>query len=131
MPRIITFGFWSALVFAFTMAVLPSPPDLPVPSSDKLQHMLAFATLAVLGAVSYPRMPLAVLAIGLAGLGALIEVVQMIPALHRNAEVADFVADSAAILAALVVVAAVRGARALQMRLLAGPPPHIASETGQ
>ena len=100
-------GFWLALAFAFVMASLPNPPNL-VETSDKLQHMGAFATLALLGSLAFPRLPLAALGAALAGFGALIEVVQMIPGLHRDAELMDIVADCAAIFVVLLLVAAGR-----------------------
>lgn len=116
MTRLFQIAFWLALVAAFVMATLPNPPDLLVEASDKLQHMAAFATLALLAALAYRGLPLLVLAAGLAGFGALIEVVQMIPALHRDAELLDFMADSAAIFIVLLLVAAARGIFALQRR---------------
>ncbi len=99
--------FWLALVFAVTMAVLPHPPEFPGKPSDKFQHMLAFATLAVLGVLGYPRVPKTAVAAGLVLVGAGIEIVQMIPSLHRDAELMDLVADTFAILAVLGVVALV------------------------
>jgi hypothetical protein len=95
--------FWLALVFAVTMALLPHPPALPVESNDKVQHMTAFATLAVLGLLAYPQVSRLRIALGLVAVGAGIEVLQMIPQLHRDAEWADLAADSAAILAMLAL----------------------------
>lgn len=100
-------GFWLALAFAFVMASLPNPPDL-VETSDKFQHMAAFATLALIGALAFPGMPLLALGIGLFCFGGLIEVVQMIPALHRDAELLDLAADGAAIVMVLLPMAAAR-----------------------
>lgn len=94
--------FWVALVFAFLMATLPHPPAIPGAPSDKLQHIAAFATLAVLGAWAYPGTSKIRLAIGLALFGAAIELVQMTPALHRDAEWMDLVADICAVLLALL-----------------------------
>ncbi|PNU02428.1 hypothetical protein [Novosphingobium guangzhouense] len=102
--------FWLALVFAVTMAVLPHPPQLPGGPSDKFQHMMAFATLAVLAALGYPRVPRMAVAAGLVLVGAGIEVVQMIPSLNRDAEVMDLVADTFAVLVVL-------GAVSLALRL--------------
>jgi hypothetical protein len=45
-------------------------------------------------------------------LGALIEVAQSIPALHRDCDILDWVADTVAITVALLIVAAVRKSRA-------------------
>jgi len=93
--------FWAAALLAFVMAVLPHPPH--VPANDKVQHMAAFATLGLLGSFAYPRLSTLRLLIGLSLFGALIEVVQAIPALHRDSDPLDWLADTIA--CALVVLA--------------------------
>jgi hypothetical protein len=100
-----------ALAFSVTMALLPSPPQL-VDAGDKWQHMAAFATLALLGAGAFPDEPLPRIGERLSFLGALIEVAQSIPALHRDCDVMDWVADTAAIAVALLLAAAARSLRA-------------------
>ena len=97
--------FWTVAAFAFVMAVLPQPPEVPGEPNDKVQHMAAFATLAALGAFAYPRLGLLRLVMGLSMFGAFIELVQAIPELHRDSELLDWVADSTA---ASVVLIAVR-----------------------
>jgi len=92
-PRLI---FWAAAAFAFVMAVIPHPPHLPGEPNDKVQHIAAFATLGLLGAWAYARAALLRLAIGLSLFGALIEGVQAIPALHRDSDVLDWLADTVA-----------------------------------
>src|SRR5437762_6087622 len=62
--------FWAAAIFAFVMAVLPHPPELPGAPSDKIQHMAAFATLGLLGAWAYAETALLLLLIGLSLFGA-------------------------------------------------------------
>jgi MYXO-CTERM domain-containing protein len=99
--RLLPFAFWAALLFAFVMAVLPKPPQLPGQPSDKVQHILAFAVLAALAAAAYPRMRLPKILLLLSLFGALIEAVQTIPALHRDGDWVDWVADTLA--AALVL----------------------------
>ena len=47
--------FWTAMVFAFVMAVLPHPPQLPGAPSDKVQHIAAFLVLGALASFAYPR----------------------------------------------------------------------------
>ena len=90
--------FWAALLFAFTMAVVPIPPHLPIDNlGDKFEHMLAFATLALLGAVAYPATPQIRLLERLSFLGAVIEVVQSIPSLHRDCDIMDWVTDTIAV----------------------------------
>jgi len=94
--------FWAAVLFAFVMAVLPHPPKLPGAPDDKVQHIIAFLTLAALGHVAFGRTATRRLIIGLSLFGALIEIVQMIPALHRDADVLDWLADTVAVLIILV-----------------------------
>src|SRR3954452_3717959 len=101
--------FWAAATFAFVMAVLPHPPELPGNPSDKIQHVAAFATLAALGVWAFAEAALVKLLIGLSLFGALIEVVQAIPSLHRDSDVKDWIADT---LAPAVVLALVRWRRA-------------------
>lgn len=95
-------AFWAALVFTLIMALLPNPPDLPV-TSDKLQHAGAFVTLAVLAAVAYRAARPIYLLIALSVFGAMIEVLQAIPALHRDSDPLDWLTDTIA--AGLVIVA--------------------------
>ena len=110
-PRLLRIGFWGASAFALVMALLPQPPQLPGEPSDKLQHILAFATLALLGRLAYPQTRLLVLATGLSAFGAAIELLQAIPALHRDAELADWAADTAAVVAVLLALELARRPR--------------------
>jgi VanZ family protein len=95
--------FWAAACFAFIMAVLPHPPEVPGHPNDKVQHIAAFATLALLGSFAYPRTALAKLLLWLSLFGAAIEVVQAIPALHRDSDVRDWLADTIAVAVVLLV----------------------------
>jgi VanZ family protein len=95
--------FWAAACFAFIMAVLPHPPEVPGHPNDKVQHIAAFATLALLGSFAYPRTSLAKLLLWLSLFGAAIEVVQAIPALHRDSDVRDWLADTIAVAVVLLV----------------------------
>jgi len=94
--------FWAAALFSFVMAVLPHPPH--VPANDKIQHMAAFGTLAVLGSFAYPQHPFHRLLIGLSLFGALIEIVQAIPAVHRDSDPLDWLADTIAVAIVLLAV---------------------------
>ena len=96
--------FWAAAIFAFVMAVLPQPPEVPGEPNDKIQHMLAFAILGFLGAWAYARASLMRLFVGLSLFGAFIEVVQAIPALQRDSDVKDWIADTIACGVALLLV---------------------------
>lgn len=100
----------AAAVLAVVMALAPHPPSLP--SSDKNWHMLAFATLALLAALAYPRQPLFRIGEHLSFLGALIEVLQSIPALHRDCDIKDWIADTIAIAVVLSIVRLIRRGRA-------------------
>lgn len=85
------------------MAILPNPPQLPGAPSDKVQHAAAFATLAALVAIAYRSTSLMRLLASLSALGIVIECVQAIPALNRDRDPVDWIADTFA--AALVLVA--------------------------
>jgi VanZ family protein len=103
--------FWATVAFSFVMAVIPQPPEVPGEPNDKVQHMAAFATLALLGAFAYPRLALLRLLVGLSMFGALIELTQAIPALRRDAELLDWVADTFAAGVVLLIVHALRSRR--------------------
>ncbi len=96
--------FWAAVAFAFVMAILPHPPQVPGEPNDKVQHIMAFATLALLGSIAYPRAGLLKLLACLSAFGALIEFVQAIPSLHRDSDVLDWIADTAAVIVVLLLV---------------------------
>ncbi len=101
--------FWSAVIFALVMAVLPHPPQVEH-VSDKLQHIAAFATLTLLAVAAYPRAELLRIAERLILVGAVIEVVQSIPALHRDCDIRDLLTDCLAIGVVMVVVVLYRQA---------------------
>jgi VanZ family protein len=96
--------FWAAACFSFVMAILPHPPELPGHPNDKLEHVVAFATLALLGSFAYPRALFVRLLVGLSLFGAFIEVVQAIPVLHRDSDPLDWLADTVAVLVVLLIV---------------------------
>lgn len=96
-------AFWLSLAGAVTLALLPHPPELHQ-LGDKAQHMLAFGTLALLGAFAFPRFSKMHLAERLSFLGALVEVLQAIPALHRDCDIRDWIADTIAVAAVLAVL---------------------------
>jgi hypothetical protein len=95
--------FWAAACFAFVMAVLPNPPELPGEPNDKVQHIAAFATLALAGSFAYPAVGPLKLLVRLSLFGAGIEIVQAIPALHRDSDVLDWLADTFAVAAMLLL----------------------------
>ena len=102
-PRAARVLFWAATAFSFVMAVLPHPPRVPLNPSDKLQHIAAFVTMALLGSWAYTRTPLMQLLVRLSLFGALIELVQAIPRLHRDSDPVDWLTDTAAAALALLL----------------------------
>lgn len=103
--------FWSAAAFALVMASLQQPLALPGNPKDKLQHMIGFAVLALLAAFAYPRIRLLTISAGLSAFGALIELVQLIPSLNREASWTDWAVDTLAAAAVLGCVFLLRRLR--------------------
>lgn len=96
-----------AAAFSLTIAVLLQAANI-LGESDKLQHILVFCILAILARLSFRTVPSALIALGFVLFGAAIEVIQMLPFLHRDAERGDLAADSLAILATLSAVGLIR-----------------------
>ena len=96
--------FWAAALLALVMALLPHPPEIPAVPSDKVQHIIAFAALALLIAWAYPARPAWRLLVFLSLFGALIELLQAIPLLYRDSDPVDWVADTAAAAAILLLL---------------------------
>jgi hypothetical protein len=88
--------FAAALGLTLFCALRTRPVPLPV--NENLQHMAAFAALMLSGAVT-ARRPLHFigLAAGLILLGGFIELLQMLPFVHRDADVVDWMADVAGV----------------------------------
>jgi len=96
--------FAVALAFTLFMALNPAPPAMPIDQfGDKFEHMLAFGTLTVLARASFPRMGRWLVVERMSFLGALIEVFQAIPALHRDCDWHDWVADTIAAALAMTI----------------------------
>ena len=96
--------FWFTLLFAYGAAIMPAPRAPDLGAGDKVNHIAAFLVLTWLGRNAYRALGRWRLALGLSAFGVLIELTQAIPALHRDASVWDWVADSCAILVALAVM---------------------------
>jgi VanZ family protein len=93
--RLLRALFWAVALFVFVLAVAPVP-QVPGQPSDKVQHMAAFAVLAVLGATAYPKTSAPALLLGLALFGAAIEIAQAVPIIHRDSDPVDWAADMVA-----------------------------------
>jgi VanZ family protein len=96
--------FFAAGTVAFIMACLPKPPGVPFEPSDKIQHIVAFAVLALLARVAFWEARALSIFVSLSLFGALIECVQLVPALGRDADIVDWLADNVAVLSVLLIV---------------------------
>jgi VanZ family protein len=98
-----------ALLLAVGLALDPEPPHLPIDTlGDKFEHSLAFGVLTVIALLGYPDAPPMRIVERLSFLGALIEVFQSIPALHRDSDVLDWITDTVAIILVLLIARAIR-----------------------
>ncbi|VXC78950.1 hypothetical protein [Sphingomonas sp. 8AM] len=104
------FALVVATAFAVGMALMPHPVPI-IEVGDKWQHMAAFGTLTLLSVLAFPTGSLLRIGERLSFLGAMIEVLQSIPALHRDCDIMDWMADTTIIVAVLVVVRIGRGAQ--------------------
>lgn len=96
--------FWCALLGAVILAIIPRPPELPTDVfGDKFNHILAFTVMAALAAFGWPRAGRLRIIERLSFLGALIEVVQSIPALHRDCDIRDWIADTLAVVVVTLI----------------------------
>jgi hypothetical protein len=99
--RLAQVAFFAALAFTFYSAVIPPSQALQLVPWDKAEHFIAFYALTGLAAAAFPRRHVLILAALLSAFGALIEIVQGLPLVHRDRDFWDWVADSLAIAAAL------------------------------
>jgi hypothetical protein len=110
-------AFFVLLAATLVLALDPQPPQLPTDQfGDKFEHMLAFAVLAIVARLGFRKAPDRLILERLSFAGALIEMLQAIPALHRDCDWRDWVADTLAVAAALLLM------RCLPRRRPAMPP---------
>jgi hypothetical protein len=93
--------FFAALIFTFYSAVIPPSPALQLTPWDKATHFIAFYVLTGLAVAAFPKQNLLLVAALLSAFGALIEIVQGLPMVHRDRDFWDWVADTLAISSAL------------------------------
>ncbi|MFM6932653.1 MAG: hypothetical protein ACKOUT_10475 [Novosphingobium sp.] len=99
MQRIAFWLFWACVIVSVVMALLPKPPQVPTDRfGDKVNHILAFMALAGTATVGFPQVPRWRVIERLSFLGALIEVAQSIPALQRDCDIRDWIADTVAVI---------------------------------
>ncbi len=89
-------GFGLCALAVLALALLPPSIDVPSTGWDKINHVLAFSVLTLLGARAYPRHIKTVLT-GLLAYGGLIECLQSLTP-YRSAEWADLLADAVGLL---------------------------------
>lgn len=106
--RVLQACFWAAMLVTFACAVIPADAVPKISESDKIQHFIAFFTLSVFAVLAFPHISVFFAAGSLSMFGALIELVQMIPSLHRDSDVWDWVMDSVAIAIVLLPVGVAR-----------------------
>lgn len=101
--RLFKLLFWASAIGAYAFAVMPGDQMPTLSAWDKMNHMIAFFTIALFMRPAYRGLSTPVIALLLAGLGGFIEICQMIPAVHRDASLSDWIADCLAIVAGLTV----------------------------
>jgi VanZ family protein len=115
--RLAKVAFWLALILAFVMAVLPKPPETPIDRfGDKFAHILAFATLSSLAMIGFGRAARWRIVERLSFVGAMIEVVQSLPMLHRDCDLRDWIADTLAVLVMVLLFSLVMPRRETDAR---------------
>jgi VanZ family protein len=95
-------AFWCCVAGSYTLAVLPLKHDVGLPN-DKINHMIAFATMAFLGRLGWSRTRARWIAVGLVAFGAFIEISQGTAIVHRDASWADLAADTFATVVGLIL----------------------------
>lgn len=89
-------GAWGVLLSIVVLSVMPSPPSADFESSDKVGHLVAYATLMGWFAILYPASK-RLLAIACISLGVALELVQGALG-YRSLEFADMLANSLGVL---------------------------------
>lgn len=108
--RIARVLLWTSLVLVFALATFPAQ-ILPDVFTDKTQHVATFAVLTALALWAYPKLGLVKVAAGMIAFGAVIEFVQMLPAVGREGDLGDFLADVAAVASVVALALLVRTIR--------------------
>ena len=110
--------FFAAVAFILYMMLQPHPPHLVFEAlGDKAEHALSFGGAAFLARLGFRRAPDWLILERLSFLGAMVEVVQAIPSLHRDCDWHDWVADTIGVALSLLIV------RMLRLREVLGVAP--------
>lgn len=98
-----------AVMATLYFALSEHPPKLVIDQlGDKAEHVLAFAALTLLASGAFPAASLWRVAERLSFLGALIEVLQGTPGVHRDCDIADWLSDTLSILITAAIIARIR-----------------------
>jgi VanZ family protein len=95
-------AFWGCVAGSYTFAIMPVTREIGT-SNDKVNHIIAFATMAFLGRLGWSRTRARWIAVGLVAFGAFIEISQGTSIVHRDASWADLAADTVATIAGLIL----------------------------
>lgn len=101
-PRFWLAAGWSLIVLATIASLLPTQNLPSIGTSDKVQHMAAYALMALWFSGIYPRARYALIGIFLFVLGLAIEGAQGAMALGRQADLYDMMANASGIAAGLI-----------------------------
>ncbi len=102
-PRLWLAAGWSLIAIATIASLLPSQNLPNIGTSDKLHHMVAYASMALWFSGIYPRSRYPLIGILLFVLGLAIEGAQGAMGFGRQADVRDMLANATGIAAGLMV----------------------------
>ncbi len=108
-----------------------SPPAVVHPHLfpwDKAEHFSAFFALTACALAAFPRVGIAWIGLAVSASGALVELIQGLPFVHRDMDAKDWVADTLAVLAVVGVVIVARVRRRLAEHADGGQAPEPTPE---
>jgi len=94
-------GFAIAMAAAFAVAISPLALKTGADNGDKIAHILAFYGLTIFAAISFPKTNILIIGLAMSSFGAVIEIVQGFSFIGRDRDLVDWIADTAAVVAAL------------------------------
>ena len=102
MKRLAALAVWGVVIW---LALRPSTSiDAGLPW-DKANHALAFLALTALTAIGWPQLGHLALIVFMVLAGCAIELIQSLPAIGRDADLLDVIADAVGVLLGLIVLA--------------------------
>ncbi len=101
-PRFWLAAGWSLIALATIASLLPTQKLPNIGTSDKVEHVAAYAAMALWFSGIYPRARYVLIAIGLFALGLCIEWAQGAMQLGRHADPYDMVANASGITLGLI-----------------------------